>query len=97
MADGKDNEQLKYFNNQPFDMEMKISHDEDDEERDIEEKEDKIGMGKGLSPDDEDAEPKYTEAKIQQTAKPLPKFDISKFEDIKASPEAKELLSLMKR
>lgn len=92
MAEEDGNNDMEYFSNQPYDMEVKISQDEN-EEKDIEEKKDNIDMNQ----QEEDGEPKYEEAKIQQTVKPLPKFDISKFDEIKASPEAKELLTIMKR
>ena len=83
---------IKYYQNQPYDLEVDLNNDEDD-----------TGKGgkqshKGMSADDEPDVQNYQE--IEATAPPikeLPKFDISKFEDLPASPEAKELLSIMKR
>ena len=46
--------------------------------------------------DDQQEEQNYQEMASPQV-KELPKFDLSKFEDLPASAEAKELLSIMKK
>ena len=83
---------LKYYQNQPYDLEVDINHD-DDEGTDN----NKLA-NKWMSSDDNDADQNYqgVVASAPQV-KELPKFDISKFEDLPASAEAKELLSIMKR
>ena len=80
---------LKYYDNQPYDLEMDIEHD-DEESRD-----------QGRAPKkqmDDYEEAQYQEVKVSPPViKPLPKFDISKFQDLAKTPEQKELLSIMQR
>ena len=89
--DGKQGD-LKYYTNQPYDLEVDINHD--DEEQADNTKQAHKGMPSDEAPDDQN----YQEiAATAPQVKELPKFDLSKFEDLPASPEAKELLSIMKR
>ena len=47
---------------------------------------------------DDYEEAQYQEVKVSPPViKPLPKFDISKFQDLAKTPEQKELLSIMQR
>ena len=84
---------LKYYKNQPYDMEVDLNNDEEADENDINQKQKKSKKEE----DQQDQE----EANYQEVAPPkvkeLPKFDLSKFEDLPASSEAKELLSIMKK
>ena len=80
---------LKYYDNQPYDLEMDIEHD-DEESRDQ-------GRPAKKQMDDYE-EPTYQEVKVSPPViKPLPKFDISKFQDLAKTPDQKELLSIMQR
>ena len=85
--DGKQGD-MKYYQNQPYDMEVDLNNDEEGEENEI-------------NPKKEKKEENLEDANYQEVAAPkikdLPKFDISKFDDLPASPEAKELLSIMKK
>ena len=94
MADdeGKKND-LQYYSNQPYDMEVKLSDNDDEEKEDI--KQD-IKPQDNAEEEEED-QPNYQEVKVQSTIKPLPKFDISKFQEIQTTPEAKELLTIMQK
>ena len=75
MADEEGNKgDLKYFQNQPYDMEVDLNNEDEQQE-----------------------EQNYQEASSPIQVKELPKFDLSKFEDLPASAEAKELLSIMKK
>ena len=82
---------LKYYQNQPYDMEVDLNND--DEEVDNSNKQKKQ---KKSEEDDQQDEQNYQEISAP-TIKELPKFDLSKFEDLPASTEAKELLSIMKK
>ena len=47
---------------------------------------------------EEEDEPAYQEVKVSPPViKALPKFDITKFQDLAKTPEQKELLSIMQR
>jgi hypothetical protein len=98
MSEEKDDKQgdLKYYQNQPYDMEVDLN-DEEGEENDNAQQSKKKASKKETSEDQQDQE----EANYQEIAAPqikeLPKFDLSKFEDLPASAEAKELLSIMKK
>ena len=91
--DGKQGD-MKYYQNQPYDMEVDLNNDEEGEENEMNPKKEK--KEENLE-DQQDLE----DANYQEVAAPkikyLPKFDISKFDDLPASPEAKELLSIMKK
>ena len=91
--DGKQGD-LKYYKNQPYDMEVDLNNDEEGEENTHNQK--KASKKEDLDEPQEQDEANYEEIAAPQI-KPLPKFDLSKFEDIPASQEAKELLSIMKR
>ena len=81
---------LKYYDNQPYDMEMNIEQDDEDSPEQI------VNNKKAVEP--EENEGTYQEVKVSPpVVKALPKFDISKFEDLASTQEQKELLSIMKR
>jgi len=81
---------LKYYDNQPYDLEMDINN-EDEESRDQ-------GRPMKKAQVEEEDEPNYQEVKVQPPViKPLPKFDLSKFQSLASTPEQKELLSIMQR
>ena len=82
---------LKYYQNQPYDMEVDLNND--DEEVDNSNKQKKQ---KKSEEDDQQDEPNFQDIPAP-SIKELPKFDLSKFEDLPASAEAKELLSIMKK
>ena len=78
MADdeGKKND-LQYYSNQPYDMEVKLSDNEDEEKDDI--KQDINDKPLDNAQEEDEDQPNYQEVKVESTIKPLPKFDISKF------------------
>ena len=92
MADDKKND-LQFYSNQPYDMEVKLSDNDDEEKEDI--KQD-IKPQDNAEEEEED-QPNYQEVKVQSTLKPLPRFDSSKFQEIQTTPEAKELLTIMQK
>ena len=96
MADdeGKKND-LQYYSNQPYDMEVKLSDNEDEEKDDI--KRDINDKPLDNAQEEDEDQPNYQEVKVESTIKPLPKFDISKFQEIQTTPEAKELLTIMQK
>lgn len=96
MADeeGKKND-LQFYSNQPYDMEVKLSDNEDEEKDDI--KQDINDKPLDNAQEEDEDQPNYEEVKVQSTIKPLPKFDISKFQEIQTTPEAKELLTIMQK
>jgi hypothetical protein len=94
MADDEGKGDLKYYQNQPYDMEVDLNNDDEGEENDHAPSQKKSSKKENL--DDQQEEANYQEIAAPQV-KELPKFDISKFEDIPASAEAKELLSIMKK
>ena len=96
MADdeGKKND-LQYYSNQPYDMEVKLSDNEDEEKDDI--KQDINDKPLDNAQEEDEDQPNYQEVKVESTIKPLPKFNISKFQEIQTTPEAKELLTIMQK
>lgn len=96
MADeeGKKND-LQFYSNQPYDMEVKLSDNEDEEKDDI--KQDINDKPLDNAQEEDEDQPNYQEVKVQSTIKPLPKFDISKFQEIQTTPEAKELLTILQK
>ena len=91
--DGKQGD-MKFYQNQPYDMEVDLNNDEEGDEIEINPKKEKKEENLEDQQDLEDAN--YQEVAAPKI-KDLPKFDISKFDDLPASPEAKELLSIMKK
>ena len=89
---------LKFYQNQQYDMEVDLNNDEEGDENEIDqnkkEKKDNANEQQDLEQDQDDAN--YNEVAVQKV-KDLPKFDLSKFDELPASPEAKELLSIMKK
>ena len=97
MADNEGKQgDLKYYQNQPYDMEVDLNNNEEGEENENAHNPKKAAKKEDLDEPQEQDEANYEEIAAPQI-KPLPKFDLSKFEDIPASPEAKELLSIMKK
>ena len=84
---------LKYYQNQPYDMEVDLNNDEDEADNVNTKKKSEKEME---MENDQPEEQNYQEMASPQI-KELPKFDLSKFEDLPASAEAKELLSIMKK
>ena len=94
MADDENKGDLKYYQNQPYDMEVDLNNDEDEAEN-VNTK--KKAPKKENDDEDQQEEQNYQEIISPPQIKELPKFDLTKFEDIQASSEAKELLTIMKR
>ena len=93
--DGKHGD-LKYYQNQPYDMEVDLNNDEEEgDENEMNLKKEK--KEENLEDQQEQEDANYQEEVAVPKVKDLPKFDISKFDDLPASPEAKELLSIMKK
>ena len=93
--DGKQGD-LKYYQNQPYDMEVDLINDEEEgDENEMNLKKEK--KEENLEDQQEQEDANYQEEVAVPKVKDLPKFDISKFDDLPASPEAKELLSIMKK
>ena len=92
MADDDNNQgDMKYHQNQPYDMEIDLNNDGDDEENNTNEK-------KELNKEVEDDHHKGIDYELDNIqVKKLPRFDLSKFNDLPVSAEAKELLSIMKK
>ena len=87
---------LKYYQNQPYDMEVDLNNDEEEgDENEMNLKKEK--KEENLEDQQEQEDANYQEEVAVPKVKDLPKFDISKFDDLPASPEAKELLSIMKK
>ena len=87
---------LKYYQNQPYDMEVDLNNDEDGEDNEPVQKKKKSSKKDNMDDQQDREEANYQEIAAPQI-KELPKFDLSKFEDIPASAEAKELLLIMKK
>ncbi len=82
---------MHYYQNQPYDLEVDLNQENEDGQDANKGEEKKSDTGA------QQDEQTYQEAVVNPPEiKALPKFDISKFEEINASPEAKELLSIMK-
>ena len=94
MAEDEGKGDLKYYQNQPYDMEVDLNNDDEGEENAPTPSQKKSSKKDNL--DEQQEEANYQEIAAPQI-KELPKFDISKFEDLPASAEAKELLSIMKK
>ena len=86
---------LKYYQNQPYDMEVDLNNDEEGDENENEPNQ-KKEKKENVDNQQEQEEENYNEV-VAPKVKDLPKFDLSKFDDIPASAEAKELLAIMKK
>ncbi len=95
MADDEGKGDLKYYQNQPYDMVVDLNNDDEGEDNNHPNPK-KSSKKDNLEDQQEPEEANYQEIAAPQV-KELPKFDISKFEEIPASEEAKELLSIMKK
>ena len=86
---------LKFYQNQPYDMEVDLNNEEDADENEINENQ------KKSKKEENDEQQEQDDANYQEVSPPkvkeLPKFDISKFDDLPVSAEAKELLTIMKK
>ena len=86
---------LKYYQNQPYDMEVDLNNEEDADENEINENQKKPKKEENDEQQEQD-DANYQEVSVPKV-KELPKFDISKFNDLPVSAEAKELLTIMKK
>ena len=86
---------LKYYQNQPYDMEVDLNNEEDADENEINENQKKSKKEEN-DEQQEQGDANYQEVSVPKV-KELPKFDISKFDDLPVSAEAKELLTIMKK
>ena len=86
---------LKYYQNQPYDMEVDLNNEEDADENEINENQKKSKKEENDEQQEQD-DANYQEVSVPKI-KELPKFDISKFDDLPVSAEAKELLTIMKK
>ena len=86
---------LKYYQNQPYDMEVDLNNEEDADENEINENQKKSKKEENDEQQEQD-DANYQEVSVPKV-KELPKFDISKFNDLPVSAEAKELLTIMKK
>ena len=86
---------LKYYQNQPYDMEVDLNNEEDADENEIKENQKKSKKEENDEQQEQD-DANYQEVSVPKV-KELPKFDISKFDDLPVSAEAKELLTIMKK
>ena len=92
--DGKQGD-LKYYQNQPYDMEVDLNNDEEGDENENEPNQ-KKEKKENVDNQQEQEEENYNEV-VAPKVKDLPKFDLSKFDELPASAEAKELLAIMKK
>ena len=92
--EGKEGD-LKYYQNQPYDMEVDLNNEEDADENEINENQKKSKKEENDEQQEQD-DANYQEVSVPKV-KELPKFDISKFDDLPVSAEAKELLTIMKK
>ena len=86
---------LKYYQNQPYDMEVDLNNEEDADENEINKNQKKSKKEENDEQQEQD-DANYQEVSVPKV-KELPKFDISKFDDLPVSAEAKELLTIMKK
>ena len=93
-----DNKQgdLKFYQNQPYDMEVDLNNEEDADENEINQEGKKSKKEENLEDQQDQEDAGYQEV-VPPKLKDLPKFDLSKFDELPASPEAKELLTIMKK
>ena len=87
---------LKYYQNQPYDMEVDLNNEEDADENEINQEGKKSKKEENLEDQQDQEDAGYQEV-VPPKLKDLPKFDLSKFDELPASPEAKELLTIMKK
>ena len=92
--DGKQGD-LKYYQNQPYDMEVDLNNDEEGDENENEPNQ-KKEKKENVDEQQEQEDANYNEVAVPKV-KDLPKFDLSKFDELPASAEAKELLAIMKK
>jgi hypothetical protein len=76
-------------------MEVDLNNDEEGDENEMEQNP-KKDKKENLDDQQDQDEANYNEVAVPKI-KDLPKFDLSKFDDINASAEAKELLAIMKK
>ena len=81
---------LKFYQNQPYDMEVDLNNEEDADENEINQEGKKSKKEENLEDQQDQEDAGYQEV-VPPKLKDLPKFDLSKFDDLPASAEAKEL------
>ena len=86
---------LKYYQNQPYDMEVDLNNDEEGDENENEPNH-KKEKKENVDDQQEQEDANYNEVAVPKV-KDLPNFDLSKFDELPASAEAKELLAIMKK
>lgn len=103
MASNKGKEgDLKFHDNQPYDVEIDIEHEENEDDEDQEEKGDdprRMNQNLQMNPEDDDR-PNYQEIKAAEKTSPmaaLPRFDMNKLQALQSTPEIKELFIIMQR
>ena len=96
MAEDEGKGDLKYYQNQPYDMEVDLNNEEDADENEINQEGKKSKKEENLEDQQDQEDAGYQEV-VPPKLKDLPKFDLSKFDELPASPEAKELLTIMKK
>jgi hypothetical protein len=89
---------LKFYQNQPYDMEVDLNNDEEGDVDELEQnkKDKKDNLNDQQEPEQDQDDANYNEVSVPKV-KDLPKFDLSKFDDLPTSAEAKELLTIMKK
>ena len=87
---------LKFYQNQPYDMEVDLNNEEDADENEINQEGKKSKKEENLEDQQDQEDAGYQEV-VPPKLKDLPKFDLSKFDELPTSPEAKELLTIMKK
>ena len=87
---------LKFYQNQPYDMEVDLNNEEDADENEINQEGKKSKKEENLEDQQDQEDAGYQEV-VPPKLKDLPKFDLSKFDELPASAEAKELLTIMKK
>ena len=94
-ADNKGKDNVKMYDNQHYDMEVDLGGDDDKDDS----QEGKLEKVQQFNrPENDDEEANYQDVNYApQQQKALPKFDISKFQELQTSPEIKDLLTIMQR
>jgi hypothetical protein len=77
-------------------MEVDLNNEEDADENEINQEGKKSKKEENLEDQQDQEDAGYQEV-VPPKLKDLPKFDLSKFDELPASPEAKELLTIMKK
>lgn len=102
MTSNKEKEgDLKFHDNQPYDVEIDIEHEENEDDDDQEDKgNEPKKINQKMNPeDDDDDRPNYQEIKATSKVSPvaLPCFDMNNLQALQSTPEMKELFTIMQR